>query len=163
MACFNACVATFSTYWLHPSTLWYSYIPHNDTQSLLNYVNSLQHLKKVKGVIIYFVKYLVRSMVGFLYYAKYKETKKADVLLASKRLIEKSLNLDNSQVKLRAATFFFTNREYRQSIKICDTFLTFPPRHKTDSSSEYVNDIWMKVLKQLRKVKRTKEIENIMK
>jgi len=55
-------------------------------------------------------------MIGFLYYVKFKETKKADFLLASKRLIGKSLNLDNSCVKLRAATFFLTNLEYRQSI-----------------------------------------------
>jgi hypothetical protein len=45
-------------------------------------------------------------MVGVLYYAKYKETKEADFLRTSKRLIKKSLNLENSCVHLRAATFF---------------------------------------------------------
>ena len=139
-------------------------MPHNATKSLLNYVNILQNLKKLKGVSIHYVKYLVRSMIGFLYYVKYKETNKAAFLLASKHLIGKSLNLDNSCVKLRAATFFLTNLEYWQSIEICDTFLTFPPRHEMGSSySEYINDIWMKVFEQLFKGKTTETIENIMK
>jgi hypothetical protein len=69
---------------------------------------------------------------GFLYYAKYKESGKAKFLLASKRLIQKSLNLDNSYVKLRAATFFFTHLDYSQSNEICDKFLTFPPRRTSN-------------------------------
>jgi hypothetical protein len=40
------------------------------TKSLLNYVNILQNLKKVKGMAIQYVKYLVRSMMSLLYYAK---------------------------------------------------------------------------------------------
>jgi Xaa-Pro aminopeptidase len=83
------------------------------------------------------------------------------VLLASKRLIQKSLNLDNSCVKLRTATFFLTNLEYSQSIEIDDTFLTFPTRHQLNS--EYMNDIGANVFEQLFKVKTIEEIENIMK
>jgi hypothetical protein len=125
-------------------------------------VNILQRLKKGKGVTIQYAKYLVRSMLGFLYYVKYKETNKTDYLLASKRLIQKSLNLDNSSVKLRAATFFLTNLEYSQSVEICNKFLTFPPRHIIFGSyREYVNDIGLGVF-QLFKVKPTEEIENIM-
>ena len=116
ISCFDDCYNTFSTSWFQPSTFWHSYIPHNATKSLLNYVNILPNLKKVNGVSIHYAKYFVRSMIGFLYYVKFKETNKADFLLASKRLIGKSLNLDNSCVKLRAATFFLTNLEYRQSI-----------------------------------------------
>ena len=102
-------------------------------------------------------------MVGFLYYAKYKESNKTKCLLASKRLIKKSLDLDNYCVKLRAATFFLSHLENSQSIEMCDTFLTFPPRYKKDSSYlEYNDDIVMQV-SQLLKVKTTKEIENIMK
>ena len=106
MACFNAYFQIFSSLALYPSLFWISYIPHNPTKSLLNYVNIQQNLKKEKGASIEFSKYLVRSMLGFLYYAKYKESNKTDLLLESKRLIQKSLNLDNSCVKLRAATFF---------------------------------------------------------
>ena len=66
MACFDACVCTFSYCVFCPSYLWNSCIPHNATNSLLNYVNILQNLKKVKGVAIQYAKYLVKSMVGFL-------------------------------------------------------------------------------------------------
>ena len=76
MTCFNAYFATFSSYVFCPFSFWDLYIPHNATSSLLKYVNILQNLKKVKGVSIQFSKYLVRSMVGFLYYAKYKESNK---------------------------------------------------------------------------------------
>jgi len=111
----------------------------------------------------HYIKYLVRSIVGFLYYVRYKESKKTYFLLASKRLIHKSLNLDNSCVKLRAATLFFTNLEYRQSIEICDTFLIFQPRCKLINYREYANGIVREVFEQLFKVKTTEEIENIMK
>jgi hypothetical protein len=128
MAFFNAYCNTFSSPVVNPSLLWISCIPHNDTNSLLNYVNIRQNLKKVKGVIIHYVKYFVRSMMSFLYYANYTESKKTAFLLASKQLIQKSSNLDNSCVKLRAATLYLTNLEYSQSIEICDKFLIFPPR-----------------------------------
>ena len=112
----------------------------------------------------HYVKYVVRSMVGLLYYVKYKESKLTYLLLASKPLIQKWLNLDNSCVKLRAATSFLTNLEYCQSIEICDGFLNFPPRHKIDSGhNKYVDDIVMKVSQQLLKVKTTEDIESIMK
>jgi hypothetical protein len=39
--------------------------------------------------------------MGFLFYVKYKESNKTDFLLASKRLIQKSIDPDNSCVKLR--------------------------------------------------------------
>jgi len=103
--------------------------------------------------------------MGLLYYVKYKESNKADCLLKSKRLIQKSIDLDNSCVELRA-TFFLINEEYRQSITLCDTFPTFPPRHKIDSTGsyrEYVHVIELEVFKQLMKVKTTEEFENIMK
>ena len=100
-------------------------------------------------------------MLGFLYYVTYKESNTSDLLLASKRLNKKSLNLDNSCVRLRAATFFLTNLEFSQSIEICDTFLIFPPRHELNS--EYINAIGDKMLEQLFKVKTTKEMENIVK
>jgi hypothetical protein len=102
--------------------------------------------------------------LGFLYYAKNKESNKTKLLLASKILIKKSLDLDNSCVKLRAATFFLTHLEYRQSIEICDTFLIFPPRHNIDSiHDKYIDDIVMKVSQQLFERKRIEEMENIMK
>ena len=104
---------------------------------------------------------IVRRMLGFLYYVTYKESNKTNVWLASKRLIQKSLNLDNSCVKLRAAKFVLTNLEYSQSIEIDDTFLTFPTRHQLNS--EYMHAIGDKVFEQLFKVKTTEEIENIMK
>ena len=62
----------------------------------------------------HYVKYVVRSIVGFLFNVKYKESNKAEFLLVSKRLIQTSLNLDSYCVKLRAATFFLTNLEYYQ-------------------------------------------------
>ena len=128
MACFNDCVSTFTSCVFSPSYFLVSYIPQTATTSLMHYVNILQKLKRVEGVAIEYAKYLIRSMIGFLYYAKYKESHKMVALLTSKRLIKKSLNLDSTCVKLRAATFFLTNMEYSQSIKICDTFLTCPPR-----------------------------------
>ena len=168
MACFNAYFQIFSSLALYPSLFCISYIPHNPTKSLLNYVNIQQNLKKEKGASIEFSKYLVRSMLGFLYYAKYKESNKTDLLLESKRLIQKSLNLDNSCVKLRAATFFLTNLEYSQAINICDTLLTFPPRHQVQvafgverSSYIYAKDKILLLRQQLSKVKTTDEIENI--
>ena len=103
-------------------------------------------------------------MVRFLYYAKYKKSNKTQFLLASKRLIKNSLDLDNPCIKLRAATFFLIRLEYSQSIKICDTFLTFPPRYKIYSSYlQYVYDMEKRVSQQLFEEKTTEEIENIMK
>jgi hypothetical protein len=139
-------------------------MPHNATTSLLNYVNILQNLQKLKGVYIQYAKYQVKSILGFLYYVKYKESNKTIFLLKSKRLIQNSLNLDNSSVKLRAATFFLTCLEYSQSIEICDTFLTCPTRQKLDSSYfEYVENIMTKVFHQIFEGATTEEIENIMK
>ena len=113
---------------------------------------------------MHYVTYLLSSMVGVLYYAKYKETKKAECLRTSKRLIKKSLNLENSCVHLRAATFFLANLEYSQSIEICDTFLTFPQRHTIGSSfREYNIAIVDMVYQQLMKVNSNDEIENIVK
>ena len=107
--------------------------------------------------------------MSFLYYAKYTESKKTKFLLVSKRLIKKSLNLDNSCVKLRAATFFLTNLEYSQSIEICDTFFSFPPRHRVEetfgvksSNYNYVNGKLLRMLQQQSKVKTTDEIKIIM-
>ena len=113
MASFFSCFVAFAVYVEVPSLFWDSYLSHHVTTSLLNYRNFLQYLKNVKGVTLHYVKYIVRSVVGFLYYAKYKESNKTDFFLASNRLIRKSLNLDNSCVHLCAATFFLTNREYR--------------------------------------------------
>jgi hypothetical protein len=164
MASFFSCFDAFSVYVKVPSLLWDSYIPHNVTTSLLNYKNFLHNFKNVKGVNYHYVKYIVRSVVGFLYYAKYKESNKTDFFLASKRLIHKSLNLDNSCVHLRAATFFLTNREFRQSIEICDTFLTSPPRHKMKcESTEYISDMLINYFDQMLEWNTTEEIENIMK
>jgi hypothetical protein len=75
------------------------------------HTNLKQNWKKRKEVYMHYVTYLLSSMVGVLYYAKYKETKKAEFLLTSKRLIKKSLNLENSCIHLRAATFFLANLE----------------------------------------------------
>jgi hypothetical protein len=125
MACFKAYINTFSDYVCYTSTFWDLYTPHNATNSSLMYESILQHLKKMKGMSIQYFKYLVRSMIGFLYYAKYKESNKTEYLLESKRLIHKSLNLDNTSVKLRAATFFLTNLECRQSIEICEKNFAF--------------------------------------
>ena len=162
-ACFRSYLDSFKFFVVVPFFLWYSYIPHNATESLLNYVNILQNLKKVKGVTIQYAVHLVRSMLGFLFYAKYKESYKTELLLASKKLIHKSLNLDYVCVKLRAATFFLTNLEYSQSIDICDTFLTFTPRHRVDRRYYECNeDKWMKVVQQSVERKTTDEIENIM-
>ena len=46
MAFFNAYCNTFSSPVVNPSLFWISYIPHNATKSLLNYVNIRQNLKK---------------------------------------------------------------------------------------------------------------------
>ena len=99
--------------------------------------------------------------MSFLYYAKYTESKKTAFLFASKQLIQKSLNLDNSCVKLRAATFFLTSQKYCQSIEICNKFLTCTP--KQQCNEKYLAYIWLKEGKQLLKEKATEEIENIMK
>jgi hypothetical protein len=161
MACFVAYIHNFCYFVIDPFLFWKSYMPHNATTSLLNYVNILQNLQKLKGVYIQYAKYQVKSILGFLYYVKYKESNKTIFLLKSKRLIQNSLNLDNSSVKLRAATFFLTCLEYSQSIEICDTFLTFPPKYIL--SHAYLTDIWKKVRERLCMVNTTEEIENIMK
>jgi hypothetical protein len=160
MTCFNSYFGTFSLYVMSPYLIWESYVQHNATKSLMKYSSIQQNLKQVKGVAIHYAKYLVRSMLGFLYYAKYKESGKTKFLLASKRLIQKSLNLDNSYVKLRAATFFFTHLDYSQSNEICDKFLTFPPRRT--SNCQFIHTIWRKVFDQLSKMSTTEEIENTM-
>ena len=162
-SCFISYLAAFSFYICSPTSFWDLYIPHNVTKSLLKYVNILQNLKKVKGVSIQFSKYVVRSMVGFLYYAKYKESNKTKFKLASKRLVEKSLNLESSCIKLRCATFFLTNMEYSQAIEICDRFLTFPPRYTMDGFIQYIEDINTTLSEQLYKGKTTEGIENFMK
>jgi hypothetical protein len=163
MGCFNAYLVTFSLYVTCPSFFWDLYIPHNVTNSLFKYVNILKNLKKVKGVCIQFSTYFVRSMLGFLYYAKYKESNKATFKLESKRLVQKSLNLDSSCIKLRGATFFLTNMEYRQAIAICNTFLTSPPRYTIDSFLQYIIDIESKLNEQLFQGKTNEAIENFMK
>ena len=113
---------------------------------------------------IQYFKYLVRSMIGFLYYAKYKESNKTEYLLESKRLIKNSLKLDCTCVILRAAIFYLTNMEYSQSTKICDTFLTFPRKQKLDCSYfKYYACILMKVFHQIFEGGTTEEMENIMK
>jgi hypothetical protein len=147
------------------SLLWDSYIPHHATKSLLICLNILENVEKVKGVTIQYAKYFVLSTVGFLCYAKYKELNNIALLCASKGLIQTSLNLDNSCVKLRAATFFLTNQEYRQSIEMCESFLsTFPPRNTIDIGyNEYVDGIRNEVFQQVIKVKKTEENEIIMK
>ena len=161
-ACFNAYLEAFSSHVWSKSFLWHSYIPHNATKSLLNYVNILLNLKKVKVVTIHYSKYLVRSILGFLCYAKYKESNKTKFLLTSKRLVQKSLHLKSSCIKLRSATFFLTNLKYSQSIEMCDTFLTFLPKYKMDSYVDYIEDILTKIIEQLFKGKTTEGIENIM-
>jgi hypothetical protein len=109
MAGFNSCFVSFSSFVMRPSLFWELYLSHNAAESLLNYKNILQNLKKEKGAAIHYVKYVISSMVGFLYYAKYKESSKAQFLPKSKRLIQKSLDLDSSCTKLRAATFFLNS------------------------------------------------------
>jgi hypothetical protein len=167
MACFNACFHSFNYYLSCSSYFRESYIPHNATISLLNYDKILQNLNKEKGVAIEYAMYLVNSMMGFLYYVRYKESNKTEFLLEATQLINKSLDLDNSCVKLRAATFFLTNLEYSKSIELCDTFLNFPPRHHQWDSDcdeyECVNDIRVKVREQLYEGKTTEDIEDIMK
>ena len=158
--CFGDCLDTFYHYVSYPSLFYSSYIQHNGTQSLLNYVKILQNLKKNKGMGIQFAKYLFKSMIGFLYYVKYKESNKAEFLLESKRLIHKSLKLKDSCVKLRAATFFLANLNYRKSIEICDAFLTFPQMYKKDSY-KYTTET-VKFIFHLLEGKTTEELENIM-
>jgi hypothetical protein len=102
--------------------------------------------------------------MGFLYYANYKKSNNSEYLLASKRLIKTSLDLDTSCVKLRAATFFLTNLEYSKSVEMCDTFITCPPTHKMEINYyEHIVDLIKKVSHQLFKGKTSDEIENIMK
>ena len=125
MACIVAYIHNFCYFVIDPFLFWKSYMPHNATTSLLNYVNILQNLKKLKGVYIQYAKYQVKSILGFLHYVKYKESNKTMFLLKSKRLIQNSLNLDNSSVKLRAATFFLTYLEYSQSIEFVIHFSLF--------------------------------------
>jgi hypothetical protein len=163
MAFFIGYITHFFFFARRASLLWCPYIPHNATQSLRNYKNIQKYLKKVKGASSQFVKYLIKSMVGFLYYAKYKESSNSEYLLASKRLIKISLDLDTSCVKLRAATFFLTNLEYSKSVEMCDTFFTFPPTYKMEINyGEYTDDLMKKVFHQLSKGKTSDEIENIM-
>jgi hypothetical protein len=134
---------------------------HNKFVELREYSTKFEKSERSDHSIL---EYLVRNRVGFLYYAKNKESNKTDFLLASKRLIQKSLNLDNYCVKLRAAILFLTNLEYSQSIEICDTFLTFPQGYKVNNGyREYFDNIKQKVYQQLCKVKTTAEIENNMK
>jgi hypothetical protein len=71
LACFIAYITHFFVFANGASLLWDSYIPHNATQSLRNYRNIQQYLQKVKGVFSQYVKYLIKSMMGFLYYANY--------------------------------------------------------------------------------------------
>jgi hypothetical protein len=51
-ACFNACITTFNFYVFNQSPPWHLYIPHNATNSVLNYVKIQQKLKQEKGVTI---------------------------------------------------------------------------------------------------------------
>ena len=88
-ACFNSDIGIFYSFVVCRSLFWGSYIPHNATKSLLNYVDILQNLKKAKGMFIQYYKCVFRCIVGFLYYAKYKESNKTIFLFASKRLIKK--------------------------------------------------------------------------
>ena len=81
MAWFKAYINTFSGYMCYTSTFWDLYKPHNATNSSLMYESILQDLMKMKGMSIQYVKYLVRSMIGFLYYAKYKESNKTEFYL----------------------------------------------------------------------------------
>jgi hypothetical protein len=84
-------------------------------------------------------------------------------LKASNVKINTSLDLENTCVQLRAATFFLINMEFSESIKICDRFLTFPPRQKIDGSyREYAKAIEARLF-QLFKMKATEEIERILK
>jgi hypothetical protein len=76
IACFKSYLIAFSPDVFSSSSFWDLCIPHNAATCLLKYVNILQTLQNVKGVSIHYVKYLVRSMMGFLYYAKYKESNK---------------------------------------------------------------------------------------
>jgi hypothetical protein len=161
LACFMGYANIFCFFFYNPSDMWCAYIPHDATASLLKYMNILQSLEKVEGMVIPCVKYFVRSMLGFLYYAKYKESNTADFLPTSKRLIQESLDLDNSCIKLRAATFYLTNQEYRQSIEICDTFRTFLPRHI--EIVQYVIFLCEKLLAEIFIGETTADIENAMK
>ena len=46
LACSSVCFGTLSSYVFAPFSFWDSYIPHNGTNSLLDYVRILQNLKK---------------------------------------------------------------------------------------------------------------------
>jgi hypothetical protein len=48
MASFNSYIDIFTYFVVRPSVFWESYLPHNATESLLNYVKVLQHLNKRK-------------------------------------------------------------------------------------------------------------------
>jgi hypothetical protein len=138
LVCFDACVCTFS-YWVFcPSYLWDSHIPHHATINLLNYMNILQNLKKVKGVTIQYVEYLVRNMVGFLYYVKYKESNKTYLLLASKRFIQQSLNLDNYCVKLLCYHSMGNVNGMAEMLTLMNSFIT-ENEFTTKSSCVYFN------------------------
>ena len=76
MACFKAYFTAFSPHVFSASSFWDFCIPHTAAKCLLKYVNILHTLQNVKGVSIHYVKYIVRSMMGFLYYAKCKESNK---------------------------------------------------------------------------------------
>ena len=76
MACFKAYFTAFSPYVFSPSSFWDLCIPHNAEKCLLKFFEHSTNFANVKGVSIHYVKYLVRSMIGFLYYAKYKESNK---------------------------------------------------------------------------------------
>jgi hypothetical protein len=121
-----------------PSYLWDSHIPHNATINLLNYMNILQNLKKVKGVTIQYVEYLVRNMVGFLYYVKYKESNKTYLLFASKRFIQQSLNLDNYCVKLLCYHSMGNVNGMAEMLTLMNSFIT-ENEFTTKSSCVYFN------------------------
>jgi hypothetical protein len=65
LACLCAYIGSFRYVVISSLIFGESYMPHNATKSLLNYVNILKKLQKLKGVSIQYVKYLVRSIVGF--------------------------------------------------------------------------------------------------
>jgi hypothetical protein len=101
-------------------------------------MNNLQNLKKVKGVTIQYVEYLVRNMVGFLYYVKYKESNKTYLLLASKRFILQSLNLDNYCVKLLCYHSMGNVNGMAEMLTLMNSFIT-ENKFTTQSSCVYLN------------------------
>ena len=77
MSCFSHWFVSLHSFEIRPSSISDSCIPpHNATKSLLNYVNILKNLKNQKGVAFHYVKYVVRSMVGFVFNVTYKESNK---------------------------------------------------------------------------------------